>query len=80
MLSSLVSMIPCSIILRADVGEGEEETALIDIDQRAVAAGRNANFHGVMQLFGNLCVYLFYQKILLKYHIITTTFANYIYK
>ena len=36
MLSSLVSMLPCSMV---GCAEGEGETALID--QRAVAAGKN---------------------------------------
>ena len=40
MLSSLVSMPPCSMVLCGEVEEGGEETAFID--QRAVAAGKNA--------------------------------------
>ena len=41
-LSSLVSMLPCSMVRCAEEEEGEEgggKTALID--QRAVAAGKN---------------------------------------
>ena len=40
MLSSLVSMPPCSIVRCAE-GEGEEGGETAFIDQRAVAAGKN---------------------------------------
>ena len=50
MLSSLVSMLPCSIALCAELEEGEGgKTALID--QRAVAAGKKASFLPSCRLF-----------------------------
>ena len=52
MLSSLVSMPPCSMV-RCPEEEGEGKTAFID--QRAVAAGKKFRIY----LAGSVCVYIY---------------------